>query len=306
MDPIEKKPLYHYHPGSFILSLGFAGCNLRCPFCQNWHISQKVDIPGERMSPEEILTLAREQGSAQIAYTYSEPLVHAEFLLDCMAAAREGGLANVLVSNGCIREEGAEAVLALTDAANIDLKCFSETTYRRLLGGDLPAVLNFIKTAFTMGVHTEVTTLVIPDLNDGEEETAKCIDFLAGVSPDIPWHLSAYHPDYRWRAPPTEASRLWEIARRAGKFLPYVYTGNIPPGGGGNTEDRRFTDTFCPRCGTVLVRRDGRRIDTRGLVLKKPSPAPEGETVPEDCYCGNCGERAAFVLTGAASTRPRR
>jgi pyruvate formate lyase activating enzyme len=293
MDPVEKKPLYHYHPGTPVLSLGFAGCNLRCPFCQNWRISQSADIPGEWFGPEEIAALARKEGALQIAYTYSEPLVHAEFLLDCMAAAREEGLANILVSNGCIREDGAEAVLALTDAANIDLKCFSETTYRRLLGGDLPAVLNFIKTAFAMGVHTEVTTLIIPDLNDGGEETAKCTDFLAGVSTEIPWHLSAYHPDYRWKAPSTEASRLWEIARRAGEVLSYVYTGNIPPG----REGRRFTDTFCPRCGAVLVRRDGYRIDTGGLVLRKPPPssASGGEAVPE-CRCGNCGERAAFVL----------
>jgi pyruvate formate lyase activating enzyme len=289
MDPIEKKPLYHYRPGSSILSLGFAGCNFRCPFCQNWHISQTTDVPGRRFSPEEAAALARKEGVKQIAYTYSEPLVHAEFLLDCMAAAHEGGIANVLVSNGCIREEGAAAILALTDAANIDLKCFSETTYTRLLGGNLGAVLDFIKTAFAMGVHTEVTTLIIPDLNDGEGEIAGCRDFLAGLSPAIPWHLSAYHPDYRWKAPPTEASRLEETARRAGEALSFVYTGNLS----GTPGDRRFTDTLCPSCGAALVRRNGYRIDTRGLALKKPPAA--GEETPASYYCGHCGAPAPFI-----------
>jgi pyruvate formate lyase activating enzyme len=294
-DPIEKKPLYHYRPGSLILSLGFAGCNLRCPFCQNWHISQNTDVPGRRLGPEEIAALAREEGASQIAYTYSEPLVHAEYLLDCMKAAREGGLANVLVSNGCIREEGAEAVLALTDAVNIDLKCFSGDTYSRILGGNLPAVLNFIKTAFAMGVHTEVTTLIIPALNDGEKETAECMDFLAGLSPAIPWHLSAYHPDYRWKAPPTEASRLLEIARRAGKVLSFVYTGNISPA----ERDRRFTDTLCPRCGAALVKRNGYRIDTGGLVLTKrisPGTFPRQEESAGDYRCGHCGAPAPFIF----------
>jgi pyruvate formate lyase activating enzyme len=289
MDPIEKKPLYHYRPGSLIFSLGFAGCNLRCPFCQNWHISQTVDVPGRRFTPEEILTLAREAGASQIAYTYSEPLVHIEFLLDCMEAVHEGGMANVLVSNGCIRAAGAEAVLALTDAANIDLKCFSGDTYTRLLGGNLPAVLDFIKTAFTMGVHTEVTTLIVPGLNDSEEEIAGCGDFLAGLSRDIPWHLSAYHPDYRWKAPATEASRLRESARRAKEVLSFVYTGNIP------AEGREFTDTLCPACGAALIRRRGYRIDTRGLVLKKP-PAPSGKAAPGACSCGHCGAAVSFII----------
>jgi pyruvate formate lyase activating enzyme len=284
MDPIEKKPLYHYRPGSLILSLGFAGCNFRCPFCQNWHISQSTDVQGRRLGPEEIAALAREEGASQIAYTYSEPLIHAEYLLDCMKAAREGGLANVLVSNGCIREEGAEAVLALTDAVNIDLKCFSGDTYTRILGGNLQTVLNFIKTAFAMGVHTEVTTLIVPALNDGERETAGCMDFLAGLSPAIPWHLSAYHPDYRWKAPPTEASRLLEIARRAGKVLSFVYTGNISPAEG----ERRFTDTLCPRCGATLVKRNGYHIDTRGMVLKEESAG--------DYRCGHCGAPAPFIF----------
>ncbi|GHV87305.1 AmmeMemoRadiSam system radical SAM enzyme [Spirochaetia bacterium] len=226
-DPIEKKPLYHFRPGSSILSLGFAGCNLRCPFCQNWRISQIAGIggnaaPGRYLSPAEAVALASaEPGKRQIAYTYSEPLVHAEYLIDCMKLARAQGIANVLVTNGCINEQAAAEILPLTDAANIDLKCFSEETYAKVLGGNLPAVLNFIRMAHDAGVHTEITTLVIPGLNDSEGELDQCAAFIAGLSnknewsfasqaklrgtsalAEVPWHLSAYHPDYRWNALP--------------------------------------------------------------------------------------------------------
>ncbi|MFQ3547253.1 MAG: radical SAM protein [Termitinemataceae bacterium] len=166
MDPIEKKPLYHYRPGSTIFSVGFAGCNLRCPFCQNWQISQSTQIPLRHIGPQELVTMAQEAGSAGIAYTYSEPLVHVEYLLDAMAAAHKAGLANVLVTNGCILSEPAREILALTDAANIDLKSFNETTYRDVLGGDLDTVCNFIRLAADQNTHIELTTLVVTDIND--------------------------------------------------------------------------------------------------------------------------------------------
>ncbi|MDR1108804.1 MAG: AmmeMemoRadiSam system radical SAM enzyme, partial [Spirochaetaceae bacterium] len=236
-DPIEKKPLYHYRPGTAILSLGFLGCNLFCPFCQNWQISQGTGAAAQPLSPEAAVAAALAAGFTQIAYTYSEPLIHIEYLLDCMKSAREGGIANVLVSNGCLSGEAAADILALTDAANIDLKSFSPDTYTRTLGGNLAATMDFITHAYRTGVHLEVTTLVVPGLNDGEEEIEGYRGFLAELSPHIPWHLSAYHPNYCWDAPPTEASRLEEIARRARKDLTYVYTGNIP----GETND-----TPCP------------------------------------------------------------
>jgi pyruvate formate lyase activating enzyme len=291
-DPIEKKPLYHYRPGSLILSLGFAGCNLRCPFCQNWHISQQTGVPGRRLSPQDVVALAGEedggggskpslkQSFKQIAYTYSEPLVHPEFLLDCMAAAREAGIANVLVSNGCIDSEAAGDILALTDAANIDLKCFSEDTYKRILGGDLGTVLDFIRETRRRGVHLEITTLIVPGLNDGPEETGACAEFIAGLSRTIPWHLSAYHPDYRWDAPPTEPAALFQTARRARQGLSYVYTGNVSGESAGESGTVRFDDTPCPHCGRLLVRRRGYRIDTGGLRLQTGEPA---------YHCAHCG-----------------
>lgn len=133
VDPVEKKPLYHFKPGTQILSLGFAGCNFRCPFCQNWHISQNTDIPGRSMKPGDVISDALKHDTPSIAYTYSEPLIHAEYLLDCMALARKHGIANVLVTNGCINAEAAAEILALTDAANVDLKSFSEETYKKSL-----------------------------------------------------------------------------------------------------------------------------------------------------------------------------
>jgi pyruvate formate lyase activating enzyme len=275
IDPIEKKPLYHFRPGSQILSVGFAGCNLHCPFCQNWQISQTKETPGRRLSPEDLIAAAREGAAPQIAYTYSEPLVHAEFLLDCMALARKAGIANVLVTNGCINVEAAGELLALTDAANIDLKCFSEKTYSSVLGGNLDTVRDFITQAAGMGVHTEVTTLVIPGLNDGGEELEHCAEFIAGLGRSgdgrgtVPWHLSAYHPDYRWDAPATGGGLLREAARMAKKRLRYVYTGNI--GGEAN-------DTPCPHCGNILISRRGYHVDTGGLEL-----AGDGETQVYRC-----------------------
>jgi pyruvate formate lyase activating enzyme len=295
MDPIEKKPLYHYRPGSSILSLGFAGCNLRCPFCQNWHISQRTDVPGRRLSPGDIIAALRsgensgEEGRCfrQIAYTYSEPLVHPEFLMDCMAAAREAGIANVLVSNGCVRSEAAKDILSLTDAANIDLKCFSQDTYSRILGGDLSTVLDFIREVRNRGVHLEITTLIVPGLNDSPGETEGCAEFIAGLSRTIPWHLSAYHPDYRWEAPPTAPAALFQIARRAREALSYVYTGNVS-GRSGEEADLRYNDTPCPHCGETLVQRRTYRIGTGGLRLTQ---GEQGAAY----HCAHCGKAVPII-----------
>jgi len=282
VDPIEKKPLFHFRPGSMILSAGFCGCNLRCPFCQNWRISQSANAPAARqMSPNDIISAAcafqgrRHEDSRAIAYTYSEPLVHAEFLLDCMALAHEHGVANALVTNGCANAEAAREILSLTDAANVDLKCFSADTYARILGGAgaLPTVLEFIRMACSMGVHVEATTLVVPGLNDSAEELDACADFVSSLE-DVPWHLSAYHPDYRWNAPPTDPALLLRTAQRARKKIPFVYTGNI------SGEENA---TACPHCKAILVRRKGYKTDISGLA------APiDGERYYR---CAHCGEK---------------
>jgi pyruvate formate lyase activating enzyme len=282
-DPVEKKPLYHFRPGSEVLSAGFAGCNLRCPFCQNWHISQRVPAPETSesgtfrvMRPEELITLARERGNRQIAYTYSEPLVHTEYLLDAMALARKAGLANILVTNGTVSAGTAEAILSLCDAVNVDLKTFSPETCAKILGGNLDAVLAFIKKAHALKVHVEVTTLVVTGINDHLDELEHIAAFIAGISPAIPWHLSAYHPDWKWNESPTDPALLVEAASRFRKTLNFVYTGNIP---GGN-----FSGTPCPHCGAAVITRQGYRVDCSGLTVRKGT-----------CFCAACGKEAAFI-----------
>ena len=281
LDPIEKKPLYHFRPGTEILSLGFAGCNLHCPFCQNWRISQSADVPGQVYTPMDIIDAAKKSAKTaqvSIAYTYSEPLVHIEFLLDCMKEARKAGIANVLVSNGCINSKAAEEILPLTDAANIDLKCFSEETYKKVLGGDLSAVTSFIRMAVGKGVHLELTTLIVTGLNDSKAELDKCRDFIAELEAGgkfVPWHLSAYHPDYKWKAAATSPHSIMDAVKAAKEKLSFVYAGNI-------AEDN---DTFCPSCGKSIIGRRGYRIDTSGLSLKNENGAVS-------CYCSFCGEKA--------------
>jgi pyruvate formate lyase activating enzyme len=228
------------------------------------------------MSPAEVLAaLPPDPATRQIAYTYSEPLIHIEYLKDCMELAREQGAANILVSNGCANLERAGDILPLVDAANIDLKCFSETTYRRILGGNLETVLDFIRAARRCGVCLELTTLLVPGLNDSDAELDCCAEFIASLQPPVPWHLSAYHPAYRWDAPPTDSAALLRAAERARRVLPWVYAGNIA---------REENDTPCPRCGAVLVRRRGYRVDTRLLARPSGAPAP-----PRPCRCASCG-----------------
>ena len=289
-DPIEKKPLYHWRPGSSIVSAGFVGCNFHCPFCQNWRISQITggETGGSCLKPEELIAKVK-AGSKdrQIAYTYSEPLVHAEYLCDCMEEAHGEGIANVLVTNGCVSAGAAEEILSRTDAANIDLKCFSQKNYSAVLGGNLEAVLDFIHLAVSTGVHTEITTLVVPDLNDSEAELMKIAEFIAGMSRVIPWHLSAYHPDWKWNAPPTEPAFLSAIAENAQDLLAFVYTGNIAG---------THNDTACQRCGAKLVTRRGYRCDASGLCLqtsqKENDESLANKKKPVFYTCAACGEAA--------------
>jgi len=271
VDPIEKKPLYHFKPGTNILSLGFAGCNLRCPFCQNYHISQNIDVSGSWMKSGEIISSALRKKTPSIAYTYSEPLVHIEYILDCMMLTQRYGIANVLVTNGSINHKAAAKVLKYTDAVNIDLKSFSEETYKTCLGGNLKTVLNFIELACEMNVHTEITTLIVPELNDTKNELSSIADYIASVNRNIPWHLSAYHPAYHWNTPPTDTAFLLETAAEARNKLPFVYPGNIAAD----------NDTLCTICGAVLVKRHGYNIDASGLTSGN---------------CASCGKSSLIVM----------
>ena len=227
LDPIEKKPLRRFHPGSYILSAGSYGCNLRCPFCQNHAISMASEgqIPVTELTPEALARQAEQlqaRGNIGVAYTYNEPLISYEFVKDSAACVRERNMVNVLVSNGTIEEQYWLSLLPLIDAVNIDLKGFSERWYRRL-GGDLETVKRSIMLAASR-CHVEVTTLVVPGENDSEEETEALAKWLSGLNPDIPLHLSRFFPRYRMAGkPPTPVETIYRLTALAGRWLTYVY-----------------------------------------------------------------------------------
>lgn len=230
LDPIEKKPLRRFRPGSLILSAGSFGCNLRCPFCQNHEISMAGDgaIRTADMSPEQLADKAAEllpQGNIGVAYTYNEPLVGYEYVRDCAAILHDHGMVNVLVTNGTIEERPWRELLPLFDAANIDLKGFTRSWYRRL-GGDLDTVKRSVALAAER-CHVEVTTLLVPGEDDSVEEIRALAKWLASVHPDIPLHLSRFFPRYQMLdRPPTPLDRVYQLAEEARAWLTYVYTGN--------------------------------------------------------------------------------
>jgi len=246
VDPIEKKPLYHFYPGSTIFSVGFYGCNFRCPFCQNYTISQHTEESALRTSPPALVREALRAGSFGIAYTYSEPLVHFEYVMDAAKEARKAGLKNVLVSNGYLNPEPTEELLPFLDAANIDLKAWNEEFYRREVKGSFQPVLEFIRRA-SKRIHLEVTTLVIPGVNDDPDEIEEAARFLASLNRKIPYHLTCYFPRYKYSVRPTQEEDLYPLIERARKHLDFVYAGNT---GGGNV-------TVCPACGQEVIRRIG-------------------------------------------------
>jgi pyruvate formate lyase activating enzyme len=255
VDPIEKKPLYHFHPGSKAFSIATPGCNFRCAFCQNWEISQAPrrkdgGLGGQPFPPAEIVREALGAGCRSISYTYTEPTIFFEYAHDTARLAKAAGLANNFVTNGYMTEEALTMIRPCLDAANVDLKAFREETYKKVCGARLAPVLETIRRMRKLGVWVEVTTLVVPGLNDGQEELTGMARFLAGVDPDIPWHISRFHPDFEYtEAPPTPIETLRaarEVGRREG--LRYIYIGNVM----GESED-----TCCPGCGRVLIRRRG-------------------------------------------------
>jgi len=261
VDPIEKKPLFHFLPGSTAFSVATAGCNFSCTFCQNADISQGIKdglaLRGRHTNPEEVVAAAARTGCASIAYTYTEPTVFFEFTYDTGRLAHEQGIANVYVSNGFMTPEMLDLVTTpdgpnLLDAANVDLKAFTDTFYRQQCGARLQPVLDSLVYMKERGVWLEVTTLIIPGLNDSDGELRQIAAFIRdSLSADTPWHVSRFHPTYKLLdRPPTPVATLLrarEIGLEAG--LQYVYTGNIPGQGG--------EDTVCPQCGATVIRRTG-------------------------------------------------
>lgn len=286
VDPIEKKPLAHFYPGTTSYSIATVGCNFHCEWCQNASISQlprdEGQIVGRRASLQAIVSSAKRAGCQSIAYTYTEPTVFFEYAYDTSRLARQKGLANVFVTNGYMTAgpgEMLETFDPYLDAANVDLKAFRDETYRRYAGARLQPVLDSLKKMKALGIWVEVTTLVVPGVNDDEEELRDVAQFMVQeLGPETPWHVSRFHPWHRMRSsPPTSVAtlrRALEIGKEEG--LRYIFVGNVP--GEANTD--------CHACGQLLIRRSGYRIlDNR---------------VSADQTCPSCGTPVAGVGLGRA------
>lgn len=229
LDPVEKKPLYHFHPGKLILSVGTFGCNFKCSFCQNWTIAHR-DARTMKLEPAELADLAVEyaaKGNIGIAYTYNEPSIWYEYVLESAKLVKEKGLANVLVTNGFIGKEPLEQLLPYIDAMNIDVKAFTEDFYKKYCKGSLEAVMRTVERS-AGSCHVEITTLVIPGLNDSPDEIGKLAKWISSIDPDIVLHLSRFFPNYQMTdIPPTPADTLEKAQKSAQAYLKYVYLGNI-------------------------------------------------------------------------------
>ena len=271
VDPIEKKPLYHFFPGSTAYSIATIGCNFRCGFCQNWQISQASKSSGEslrsyELKPEEVVREAKKALCKSISYTYTEPTIFFEYAYDTARLAKENGLYNTFVTNGYMTKEALDKIKPYLDAANVDLKSFSEKTYNKVCGASLKPVLESIAYMKKLGIWVEVTTLVVPEMNDTKEELKSIAEFIAGTGKEIPWHISRFHPNYEFAdGKPTPITSL-KMAESIGKDegLKYVYLGNV-------AED---TNTYCPGCGKLLISRIGYGV---------------GENNISDNKCSKCG-----------------
>ena len=292
LDPIEKKPFFHVLPGTTALSFGMLGCDFRCPYCQNWEISQVIRDPGadawaspRPASPEGIVAAAFDAGAAMVTSTYNEPLITAEWAAAVFDRAREAGLMTSFVSNGNATGEVLDFLRPRVDAYKVDLKGMREEGYRRM-GGKLSVVLDALAGLVSRGFWVEVVTLLVPGLNDGEEELRDAARFLASLSRDVPWHVTAFHPDYRMTdaaaTPVASLLRAAEIGREEG--LHWVYTGNLP----GKVGD--WESTSCAGCGERLVERRGFRILSR--------------RIGADGSCPTCGVRVPGLWSPRAAPAP--
>ena len=277
-DPIEKKPLFHFQPGSISFSIATVGCNFRCQFCQNADIAQMPHdhgrIMGQDFPPEEVVRATQRAGCQSIAYTYTEPTIFFEYAFDTAKLAQQAGIKNVFVSNGYMTPEAIETIAPYLDAINVDLKTFDDDVYRKYMGAERDKVLESITATFKAGIWMEITTLVIPTLNDTEEQMSNIADFIVSLSPDIPWHISRFHPAYKMtHLSPTPMESL-KMAERIGKEkgLHHIYIGNVWGGGG--------EDTVCWNCGELLIRRMGFSLSENRI--------REGK-------CPKCGARIAGV-----------
>lgn len=276
-DPIEKKPLYHFHPGTKVMSFGTVGCNFRCRFCQNYRIARAKpeDVGLKKQSPVEGVELAEKRYCPGVAYTYNEPIVWMEHALEGCREAKGRGLYTVFVTNGYFTEEALELIAPHLDAANVDVKSVDEDFYTDVVSAELAPVLDSCEELYERGVHLELTYLVVPSNNDDEDSFREFAGWVVeSLGPEVPVHFSRFHPTYKMRDLPSTPVETLEMAHDASidEGLDYVYLGNVP--------GHRYEDTFCPRCGSKLVDRTGFSTSIRGT---------------DDGACGNCGREADIV-----------
>lgn len=264
VDPIEKKPLYHFLPGSKSFSVATLGCNFQCPFCQNWDISQVADIRHRRsdirhQTADSVANKAHETGCKTVAYTYSEPTVFFEYSYDIAKAAEKYDIKNVYVTNGFMTREMLDEFGPLLHAANIDLKAFNPKTYKTMMKGDLGGVLDSIRYMKELGIWIEITTLLVTEMNDGKDEVSQIAEFIADVGKEIPWHISRFHPAYKITDRHATSIETLEMAYAAGKDagLRYIYVGNVPAGDKENT--------YCYNCGEELITRCGFSVESNKI-----------------------------------------
>ena len=281
IDPIEKKPLYHFLPGTTTYSIATAGCNFFCDFCQNWQISQMTHrdgtIVGEDAAPEEIAEDAERRGCQSVAYTYTEPTIFFEFAYDTAVIAKGMGLKNIFVTNGYQTPETIDKMNGVIDAANVDLKAFRDDFYKERCGARLAPVLKAIQLMYDKGIFLEITTLIVPGENDDMQELRDLAGFIASISTDIPWHVSRFHPQYKQAhkqfTPSDTIFKALEAGKQAG--LKYLYAGNLPAG--------RYENTYCPNCGKPVIERSGFYSRCVGL---------------EGSKCVHCGGQLNIVAGG--------
>ena len=278
-DPIEKKPLYHFLPGTRSFSIATMGCNFQCEFCQNWQISQSnkrtgANAGGLELSSEKIVEKAKATHCQSIAYTYTEPTIFFEYAYDTARLAKTEGIANVFVTNGFMTKAAIETIQPYLDACNVDLKAFNRDFYKNVCHGRLQPVLDTIRTLKDMGIWVEVTTLIVPGANDAEVELMGIAEFIAGVDTNIPWHISRFHPDYKYdHAGPTPLSVMknaFKLGKSAG--LKHIYMGNVAG---------ESVDTYCPACQHILIKRDFSGAETN---------------LSKDGWCPQCGEKLAGIF----------
>lgn len=274
IDPVEKKPLYHFYPGTEIFSVGSAGCNFRCQFCQNWEISQKKpqELNLREISSDDAIRMAKQYNCIGIAYTYNEPLINYEFVLECSEKARAYGLKNVLVTNGYIEEEPLFKLLPFIDALNIDVKSFRDEFYQKMCGARLSPVLRTAEICVRKKIHIEITTLLIPHLNDSKDELEDLTDWVYSLGQEIPLHFSRYFPCYKMTIDPTSLATLQRARSIAVRKLKYVYLGNV--------FEEPEAKTYCPFCQELLVIRRGYHTEISGL---------------EKGYCRKCGNKVNVI-----------